>query len=1589
MADLFQKEGITPPRDIFAAEGITPPALAERNAAATSGIPLDEAPPEVQKAQEDQTDQMMQLARSRYSDEEIEAIKAKGKIGFWEAQDYITAQDVLPGGSIFQAKDLYDVYSSAKKIEAGEPLSESEQQEFDKYIDQQIQQNLRGMSVMGGISYYGSQTPAFAIEFALSGGVGKAAQESTEQVVKAGVKKVIKNKVATTVATKTAGVTANVAARATAITAVKSAGGTAIDVASGRPIMPQAYIPGYGERRINDFMALTDNGDLIFKQSKESPATSALKAFAYYNIDIASEMSGAALGKYLVKPVTGAVAGQTAKYLKTPIANGLQQVPLVLRENLYKAYQAINPNARVSQLMTRMGWNGMLEELGEERVADVMKATFDIATDKEYTAQDYMNAITPSADQVMVEAGIIGITGGVKASADITMNILTERLGDRAAAREAANNMTETERQAFVEKELQAPPGFQDFIDMARESKTPEDFYAKARVMKGVSSEVSDFFAERYKVENASMQDAAKRFYEDVRGGLYESSDALPPTAAAKADPVSQSQMQAAKQQNPPNINNDESGFDRFYRDFVNSLQPIEDVTKEAQARGADIADSRNPFLLSRTYAGVIGQVEHNLKYGTTRLNPETGQFEVTGKGMKSILDDFDNTVAHIEPARDTREIDFNEYLIARRTLEDLVPRNDVEVAEADKVKAIETMARLSEKYGDEMAWFKTFAEEMYDFQRRVLSNLVDSGVMSKDMFDKILQQNPNYIPFQRVLEEEHFAGAISTKGKFSDARVSKVIKKIKGSDKEIKTPTHSVIANTAKIIDLAYRNRVAQGVAELADVLPEYIQPEKPTMVKRGTTKVQVTYDAGLRRKLEAAIEHFGNNLSRQTSIKGKGMKGYIRGSYSPMEKLVRARLGTNEGTLAHEVGHMLDYELGLMEGLLQNPKIKKELQELGKRRMSSESVMTEKGERVVFEDRVLDSSPKDYQDYVTSDREIIANMFDAYVNAPDMLKKIAPNAAKAFEKILDARPELAFIKEIKPSVERAEETIERDVWSPMDTAPQGTITVYQDGKKKFYKVSEPLLEAMNNLSPVQMNATFRLLTEPFRFSARVLRAGATLVPEFWIRNVIRDQSTALLQSPLRPTPIDMVKGLTAVIGKNDLYQDWMRNGGAFNSYMDLDDRGLEKAYKELFKPDGRMARYLKNPISVLADISQTLEQGTRVGVFDKARRNGIVGMEAALLSREATLDFGRGGVVSRNINQYIPFFNAGVQSVDKLARTFKENPKGTALWGLGTITVPSVLLTGYYLYGAPDDDRREYLEIPQWQKDMFWVFKVGDQWQRIPKPFSFGYLFGSVPERFMNWAYQGNKPEVRDFWKELAIGVAGTISPVYDPSAVLPPLVKIAIEDLTNYNFFTGRDIYPEWMDRYEPEQRKTKYTSEAAVKLGEQLGVSPALIDNTLRGQFAGAAQYATDAADGIIKQIREWNGEDVPEDPITAADTPVIKAFAVREPTGYNTNSVNHFFDDWEKINQAQATYNKLEGEEKLEYREKKAALLSAYKPMKKYYDRIRDAGKEADRIYNDTEMSSEEKVKALSENGEIILDTAIQANDWYKETVKEQ
>jgi len=963
---------------------------------------------------------------------------------------------------------------------------------------------------------------------------------------------------------------------------------------------------------------------------------------------------------------------------------------------------------------------------------------------------------------VLAEGGVLAIARGVKTSADLAFNILKSKGVDSKKAKETVDNLSANEQEVFVSENLLTPvSGVKDII--------PESAEVDAKIK-----------------EQADSPDLSK--------------DGLPVAEVGAEGEAVTTQTEAAVLEDPPRIIDEESIFNKAHREWINELEPIQSLPEKARKLGKEIPQLEDTKLLTTAYAGTLGATRQMLQVNTFKRD-ETGENVITGKALKPILDDFSNLMMEVEPKVKQRETDFGDYLVARRYLEDLADKEGVEVTEAQKLKSISDMTRLSDKYGEEFEFFDTFAEEVYGFQQRVMQTLVDSGVMSQEVYDDILAKNPNYIPFDRVMEDETFAGAVSTNGVFTKTNANRIVKKIKGSEKEVKNVFNTIIRNTARMMDMSRRNEVALSVVNLADNMPEYIQKVKTPMIKVG-------------------------------------------------------------------------------------------------------EVETEDG------------------------------------------------AKKA-------------------------------IFRPSQLQPKGTMVVRRDGKKEFYKVSKPILEAIESISPAQLTFVEKAL----QMSATLLRTGATLVPEFWLRNVARDQQAALLQSGVKYRPTDFVKGMFAVIGKNDLYNEWERSGGSFNSYMELNDDGLEKAYQELFRQDGRMMRYLKNPINVPADISQALEQATRVGVFYRGKQEGQTSIEATLTARDATLNFARRGAKGKRVNRYVPFFNAGVQGTDKMVRTFKDHTKAVTAWGLATITMPSMLITGYYLYGASDEDREEYLEIPEWQKDMFWIFKEGGEWRRYPKPFTMGYLFGSIPEKAMRFEYRKDSPSGKDAFLELVKGTVGAVSPVYDASALLPPALKLGIESVTNYNFFTGRQIYPDWMERLDPELRANKFTSETAKLMGEKLGVSPAKIDNALRGQLAGSADYVTRAGDSILNAIKEWNDETVPEKPITDADKAVIKAFAVRDPAGYRSVSAQSFFDNFNEAQQKKASSKKLEGKKRKEYLDKNRIVIAQHGQMNSSYKQMRSIQKEIDSVYEHPKMSADRKVKLIRKLEDQITIIARQSNSEYNRATK--
>lgn len=164
---------------------------------------------------------------------------------------------------------------------------------------------------------------------------------------------------------------------------------------------------------------------------------------------------------------------------------------------------------------------------------------------------------------------------------------------------------------------------------------------------------------------------------------------------------------------------------------------------------------------------------------------------------------------------------------------------------------------------------------------------------------------------------------------------------------------------------------------------------------------KINEAFDARMMDQLQSFAESIGGKTARAVKIGGgKGMSEAKTWGWASPSGHVATKFGGPESVLTHELGHELDFKYGLADEFVNDPKTKAELRNLADLRFEGQEV-----------------TPA-FKSYVRKGSEKMANMVHAYVHMPDRFQEVAPNTFAKFESFLNEHPELAGLKEIKPSL-------------------------------------------------------------------------------------------------------------------------------------------------------------------------------------------------------------------------------------------------------------------------------------------------------------------------------------------------------------------------------------------------------------------------------------------------------------------------------------------------------------------------------------------------------------------------------------------
>lgn len=436
----------------------------------------------------------------------------------------------------------------------------------------------------------------------------------------------------------------------------------------------------------------------------------------------------------------------------------------------------------------------------------------------------------------------------------------------------------------------------------------------------------------------------------------------------------------------------------------------------------------------------------------------------------------------------------------------------------------------------------------------------------------------------------------------------------------------------------------------------------------------------------------------------------------------------------------------------------------------------------------------------------------------------------------------------------------------------------VMENGEKQWYNVNDPLtFKAVSAMSHPGLQGPAMNVMRGFK---RFFTNMTTITPQFVVANAIRDTLSAMATSPTSAVPLKTAFQGALTYGNKRKRAQMMASGGAFHFGQAYG--GGAHDFKASLNGKMRTAQVLKDPMLIPNTLTKAwrayhgvtdfAENMNRAGIWQHNQDKGK--LKAAFEARDL-MDFsahGDAGII-RFFTDVVPFLNARIQGLDKLYRSGGK-PTLKTLFGKGTTSdkqafarfaavVGALTLASVALYLRNKDDE-DYRKLEDWQRDTYWVIKIGGNMFFIPKPFEVGSIatMGErLMEQFVDPTVGGDKLASR------ALHMLSDTFAMNPTPQALKPLLELGY----NENTFTGRPIEDQSMQRLSPSLRSRPDTTRLAeassrgiesaldtIGAGDS-ALSPVQIDHLIQGYMGAVGSTAVGMADTFWRGAQ---GEELP-------------------------------------------------------------------------------------------------------------------------------
>lgn len=432
-------------------------------------------------------------------------------------------------------------------------------------------------------------------------------------------------------------------------------------------------------------------------------------------------------------------------------------------------------------------------------------------------------------------------------------------------------------------------------------------------------------------------------------------------------------------------------------------------------------------------------------------------------------------------------------------------------------------------------------------------------------------------------------------------------------------------------------------------------------------------------------------------------------------------------------------------------------------------------------------------------------------------------------------------------------------------------------DGKRRYFEIPAANALFIDTMTAINGSRMPEIKSDFVRgafklggLSKRVQTRLITSMPQFWIRNLVRDNMDAAIQSQSGFRPVyDSIRGMTHDITKSHQQKLAELNGMYFSGQLMANTAaGRNRAVLDM--PVQSIQEAALKAMNRYDSVVAIGEHSTRMGEYLRALDSGASMTEAAARGRTVTVDFAQMG--SNNFMKLVasqtPFLNSSVQGNAQVAKALFQGKDGTMNFATPG---PYMKLAGKLVLGwggamaaataaiwVRNHNDKRYQALTSDQKSGAWHLYMSDDPAdhgiSIPKPYGAGFVFGDVVENLLDYSAS------HDGWG-VAANLGAAFMQRFGVSNGIPGAIAPIYQGLTNTEW-NGAPIVPDNLAKAPPYMQFRDSTPLIYDVVGQKLNISPLMAEHYVRGYLGYAAQVMEDSTQAMLWNKDQWGAMPFP-------------------------------------------------------------------------------------------------------------------------------